>query len=615
MVRYLIVLFLFLLTNFAFSQVRTETLTQTHTDAEIGLDRKAWQGFGNVSLHSDGYANDFTLPVSTNPCEKITNVNVNVNVNIQIISYNKTSGCPHYDTWFNLFYGCTTYTAGATCLPLPNAILEQPYPPNTSGATFNFNTSDPKYKNLDFGGNLSVDIIPVSDPGCNLVTSGGLTYQYTTTVTVTIAEDLPTTQAFTQVAPICSGGSLSSLPTTSNDGISGTWSPAINNLATTTYTFTPAVGQCANNATMTITVNPKITPTFTQVAAVCSGTTIAALPTIANGISGTWSPALNNLATTTYTFTPAVGQCANNATMTITVNPKITPTFTQVAAICSGDTLFTLPLSSSNSITGTWLPVFDNTKTETYTFTPTDVVCNNVATMTITVNPKTTPAFTEVSPICSGKTIADLPITSNNGISGTWTPSETIDTSVVGTLPYTFIPDAGQCAIPPTAINITVNPSNTLTSVSYTVTDAFENNQIITVFATATGNYLYQLDSGPSQTSPIFENVSSGIHTITVSDVNGCSDSISVNDILVIKHPKFFTPNGDGYNDVWNITSLNNQLNTRIYIFDRYGKLLKDISPNDAGWDGTFIGLQMPAGDYWFTVDYLYHLDIFNSLI
>ena len=75
-------------------------------------------------------------------------------------------------------------------------------------------------------------------------------------------------------------------------------------------------------------------------------------------------------------------------------------------------------------------------------------------------------------------------------------------------LPYTFIPDAGQCAITPTAINITVNPSDTLTSVSYIVTDAFEDNQIITVVATATGNYLYQLDSGPIQTSPIFENVS-----------------------------------------------------------------------------------------------------------
>ena len=64
---------------------------------------------------------------------------------------------------------------------------------------------------------------------------------------------------FTQVAPICSGAPLAALPTTSINSINGTWSPAINNTATTTYTFTPTTGQCATTTTMTITVdNPSI---------------------------------------------------------------------------------------------------------------------------------------------------------------------------------------------------------------------------------------------------------------------------------------------------------------------------------------------------------------------
>jgi gliding motility-associated-like protein len=76
---------------------------------------------------------------------------------------------------------------------------------------------------------------------------------------------------------------------------------------------------------MTITVNPNITPTFNQVDAICSGATLAALPTTSiNGITGTWSPALNYTATTTYTFTPTAGLCATTATMVITVN-AITP--------------------------------------------------------------------------------------------------------------------------------------------------------------------------------------------------------------------------------------------------------------------------------------------------
>ncbi|NMH26426.1 concanavalin A lectin, partial [Flavobacterium sp. SE-s28] len=93
------------------------------------------------------------------------------------------------------------------------------------------------------------------------------------------------------------GATLSALPTTSNNGITGSWSPALNNTATMTYTFTPSAGQCATSATMTITVNSNTAPTFTQVAAICSGATLSALPTTSNnGITGSWSPALNNTA-------------------------------------------------------------------------------------------------------------------------------------------------------------------------------------------------------------------------------------------------------------------------------------------------------------------------------
>ena len=130
------------------------------------------------------------------------------------------------------------------------------------------------------------------------------------------------TPAFTQVSAICSGATLTALPTTSINGITGTWSPALDNTATTTYTFTPTTGQCATTTTMTITVNPNIAPAFTQVSAICSGATLTALPTTStNGITGTWSPALDNTATTTYTFTPTTGECAATASMIITVNP------------------------------------------------------------------------------------------------------------------------------------------------------------------------------------------------------------------------------------------------------------------------------------------------------
>ncbi|MFY7886094.1 MAG: LamG domain-containing protein, partial [Dolichospermum sp.] len=145
------------------------------------------------------------------------------------------------------------------------------------------------------------------------------------------------TPTFASIGPICSGSNFT-LPTTSQNGISGTWSPAINTTQTTSYVFTPNANQCANTTTLTVQVaTSQVTPIFTQVAPICSGGVLNALPINSNnGITGTWSPALINSATTTYTFTPNVGQCATTQTMTIVVNPNITPTFTQVAPICSG---------------------------------------------------------------------------------------------------------------------------------------------------------------------------------------------------------------------------------------------------------------------------------------
>jgi gliding motility-associated-like protein len=409
-------------------------------------------------------------------------------------------------------------------------------------------------------------------------------------------------------AVVCQGAPAPVLPLISSNTtpITGTWSPFpvdTSTLGTTVYTFMPTPGQpCVSpsSTTTSIRIDPVRTPTFKQIGAICSGGTLLALPTTSNeGITGTWSPALDNTATTLYTFTPTTGQCATTTTMSITVNPNFTPTFNAVGPICSGDTLASLPTLSNNGINGTWSPPLSNTTTTTYTFTPSAGQCATGATLTIVVNPLVEPDFVDLS-ICSGTTPPNLDTISPNGITGTWSPS-IIDNTTSGA--YDFTPDAPQCATMKT-IKVTVNPSNTLQSIAWTVTDAFAKNQIVTITATAAGNYLYQLDSGPFQASPIFENVASGLHSITVEDVNSCSAPITENDILVIGYPKYFTPNGDTYNDTWNIFDLKDQLASNIYIFDRYGKLLKNISPKGLGWDGTYIGQPMPAADYWFTVEY-----------
>ncbi|MEO5777716.1 MAG: T9SS type B sorting domain-containing protein, partial [Flavobacterium sp.] len=141
----------------------------------------------------------------------------------------------------------------------------------------------------------------------------------------------------------------------------------------------------------------------------------------------------------------------------------------------------------------------------------------------------------------------------------------------------------------------------------FTISNAFDDNQIITVNVVGFGVYEYSLDDGPFQSSNIFEHASLGEHTITVRDVKGntsCGE-IAIDGVQAIDYPHYFTPNGDGIHDTWNVIGLEDQPYARLYIFDRYGKLLKQLSTDGPGWDGTFNGYMLPSTDYWFKVEYL----------
>jgi hypothetical protein len=110
----------------------------------------------------------------------------------------------------------------------------------------------------------------------------------------------------------------------SKDGVSYQSSNIFTGLASGLYTITVKDARgCLATAAITITSPGSITPIFNPITAICFGATLTALPTTSlNGITGTWGPALDNTTTTTYTFTPTAGQCANITTLTITVKPK-----------------------------------------------------------------------------------------------------------------------------------------------------------------------------------------------------------------------------------------------------------------------------------------------------
>ena len=151
--------------------------------------------------------------------------------------------------------------------------------------------------------------------------------------------------------------------------------------------------------------------------------------------------------------------------------------------------------------------------------------------------------------------------------------------------------------------SITVVNSNIATIDQVIVNDVSTNNTV-TVLASGEGDYEYALDDefGPYQDNTTFFNVSPGFHTVYVRDKNGCGIASQL--ISVIGFPNFFTPNDDGYNDTWHVYGINTpeQAGSEIYIFDRYGKLIKQLLYNSEGWDGTYNGNRMPTSDYWFYI-------------
>ena len=117
------------------------------------------------------------------------------------------------------------------------------------------------------------------------------------------------------------------------------------------------------------------------------------------------------------------------------------------------------------------------------------------------------------------------------------------------------------------------------------------------------GDYEYAINGGEFQDDPIFLDVPPGINTIVINDKNGCGVTEPI-EFLVVGYPKFFTPNGDAFNPLWQVKGIEELINPTVFIFDRFGKLLKQLDETDTGWDGTFNGRQLPSSDYWFRLVY-----------
>ena len=314
-------------------------------------------------------------------------------------------------------------------------------------------------------------------------------------------------------------------------------------MITTTYTFTPTTAQCAVATTMTITVSNGTTPTFTQVPAICSGAPLTGLPTTSNnGINGVWSPTLNNIATTTYTFTPNTGQCAINTTMVITVNNSPVIQITDPDPICEPSTIdLTSPSIIAGSTVGGIFSYWTNLN-------------------------------------------ATNPLTNNTAISGSGTY-------------YIQNTVQGCSAIAP--VNVVLFPKP-IASFSTSTNNIDSQNPTCSMINNSSGSVNYNWSFGDGQSS----NLESPVNTYTITDQStfiitlvavsqfGCTSStsheIEVKEELIYYVPNSFTPDGDRYNPIFQpiFTSGYDPETYKLSIFNRWGEIVFQTDDVTQGWDG-----------------------------
>ena len=435
-----------------------------------------------------------------------------------------------------------------------------------------------------------------------------------------------------------------------------------NNIGEAVYSITPLVGGCPGLSTIVrVSVNPLPIATANVAATtICSsqstnidltssvaGTTFS-WTVIQTGIFGASSGNGTSIVqvlttiggiqgTVIYTITPSINGCSGAPiTAIITVNPTPEVFGSPTATICSGESPNISLFPSSVATTFEWtvsqvnvtggqlgtgvlindiLIAAQNLGTAVYTVTPTANGCSGIPlNVTVTVNPEPVPKIND-GIICVDKAtniafqnyILDTQLSNSNydfvwylnGVIISGAVDNTFEAEESGTYSVVVTNTATGCvSLMTNAIVTDSYPGITIDTIQ---TLAFSDNATIEVDVTGSNSTLfYSLDNGLAQVSNVFTNLDPGVHTIIVTDSNGCTNLTKL--VNIIGYPTYFTPNGDGIHDFWNIVGLN--ATAKVFIFDRYGKLIKQINPTGQGWDGTFNGQQLNATDYWFTVDY-----------
>ncbi|MFC6875717.1 gliding motility-associated C-terminal domain-containing protein [Flavobacterium myungsuense] len=327
-----------------------------------------------------------------------------------------------------------------------------------------------------------------------------------------------------------------------------------NQFGTFTITLTVLTNWgCSDKYTQIINVSNSTTPNFTQISPITCGNNFI-LPTISNnGITGAWTPVINNSLTTVYTFTPLAGQCANSTSMTIIVNSPSSPTGSSTQTFCNSSTIANLSATGSNiqwysSPTGgtslaNTISLINGT---VYYATQTINGCESSVRFPVTVvtNSPSAPTGASTQTFCNSATIASLLATGSNI---QWYTSASAGTSLSNTTPlvngntYYSNQTVNGCLSPNrfpvlVTINVTSTPTGTSTQTfcnSGTISNLLVTGSNIRWYATATGGTPFANTTA----------LANGTTYYASQTINGCESLTRLPVNVIINTPA--SPNGN----------------------------------------------------------------------
>jgi len=383
---------------------------------------------------------------------------------------------------------------------------------------------------------------------------------------------------------------------------------------TTTFTNYVSVG-AAPSITVTPT-NPSICP-GKSVTLKASGGTVYQWMGTSNTTDTIVASALND---TTYTLALSNGGCTKDTAIAVNITPPpVIKALASPDSICNGSSTI---LTANGGTIYTWSngqtassisvsPAADST----FTVTGTTAGCSAKDSAKVTVTQIPIPTVSAAQNICINNSI---PLLAGGGTTYTWLPIAGLSSpsianpiaSPTNSTTYTVTVANGKCTATGN-VSVTVNPLPAVSACCAATILTGDNTSLAVTPATAGNTYTW----APANTlscntcpNPVATPTATTWYHVTTTDNNKCStiDSvlITVNETCgPVYMPNAFSPNGDGTNDMLNVSG--NCIQTMdLVIYDRWGNKVFETTNPKTGWDGTFKGKAMNSGTYVFSLQY-----------